>query len=65
MAHDQVLEMLEIFGEQVIPEYDTDRTHSTDHYRSLAEKRFPPFQHSLPEDLGVSVIPSSALLPLG
>ena len=65
MAHEQILEMIEVFGEQVIPEYDTDRTHSTDHYRAMAERRFPEFGYPLPDNLDVSVIPSSALLPLG
>ncbi|GIT46203.1 MAG: hypothetical protein Ct9H300mP12_07880 [Acidimicrobiales bacterium] len=29
LTHDQTLEMIELFGDQVIPEYDRDRTHST------------------------------------
>ncbi|GIT00725.1 MAG: hypothetical protein CM1200mP26_24370 [Acidimicrobiales bacterium] len=33
LTHDQTLEMIELFGDQVIPEYDRDRTHSTDRSR--------------------------------
>ena len=32
-AHEQVLEMIEVFGQQVIPEFDTDPEHSTTKYR--------------------------------
>ena len=65
MAHEQVLEMLEIFGQRVIPEFDKDPIHSTDRYRAEAQRKFPDFQYELPEDISVSVLPSNALLPLG
>jgi hypothetical protein len=64
MAHEQVLEMLEIFGQHVIPEFDKDPIHSTDHYRDEAQRKFPDFQYELPEGISVSVLPSNALLPL-
>ena len=65
LTHDQTLEMIELFGDQVIPEYDGDRTHSTDRYRAEARRRYPDFQYAIPEDIDVSVIPTTALLPLG
>jgi len=65
LTHDQTLEMIELFGDQVIPEYDGDRTHSTDRYRATAQRRFPDFQYAVPEGIDVSVIPTTALLPLG
>ena len=34
-------------------------------YRAMAERRFPEFSYPLPDNLDVSVLPSSALLPLG
>ena len=64
IEHDEIMEMLEVFGTQVIPEYDTDPVHSTDHYRATAQRRYPDFQYPLPEGIGVEVIPDTALLPL-
>ena len=61
---DQTLEMVELFGDQVIPEHDGDRVHSTDRYRAQAQRRFPDFQHPIPEGIDVSIIPTTALLPL-
>jgi len=65
MSHEQHLEMIEVFGDQVIPEYDRDRTHSTDKYRAQAQRSFPDFQYPVPEDIDVEVLPTSAILPLG
>ncbi len=62
---EQVARYQEVGCDQVIPEYDRDRTHSTDRYRATAQRRFPDFQHSVPEGIDVSVIPTTALLPLG
>ena len=42
-AHEQVLEMIEIFGTHVIPEFDKDPVHSTTKYRRNAVPRFPTF----------------------
>ena len=64
LTYDQTLEMIELFGDQVIPEHDGDRTHSTDRYRAQAQRRFPEFQYPIPEGIDVSVIPTTALLPL-
>ncbi len=41
LYHDEILEMLELFGDKVIPEFDKDRTHSTDYYRATAKPKYP------------------------
>lgn len=63
MAHEEILEMLELFGDKVIPEFDNDPTHSTTRYRQQAIRRFPEFSHPVP-DINVEIIPNTALLPL-
>ena len=63
--HEEVLEMIELFGSKVIPNFDTDPEHSTTRYRREAVRKHPAFGHPLPENLEVSVIPANALLPLG
>jgi len=42
-THEQSLEMIEVFGKHVIPEFDTDPVHSTTRYRQNAVPRFPVF----------------------
>ncbi|MCQ3815037.1 MAG: hypothetical protein KTU85_11570 [Acidimicrobiia bacterium] len=42
-THVQTLEMIEVFGKYVIPEFDQDPVHSTTRYRSNAEPQFPVF----------------------
>jgi len=65
MHHDEVLECLELFGDKVIPEFDTDRKHSTDYYREQAKPKFGTFSRPLPENVEwPTVIPESALKPL-
>ena len=61
--HEEVLECLELFGDKVIPEYDTDPVHSTTRFRQNAVPKYPAFNHPVP-DIDVTVIPESALLPL-
>ena len=63
--HDEVSEMIELFGTKVIPNYDGDPEHSTTRYRRNAKRKYPDFAHPLPEGLDVSIIPTNALLPLG
>ena len=63
--HDEVLEMIELFGTKVIPNFDTDPVHSTTRYRETAVRKHPDFAHPLPEGLEVEVIPTNALIPLG
>jgi alkanesulfonate monooxygenase SsuD/methylene tetrahydromethanopterin reductase-like flavin-dependent oxidoreductase (luciferase family) len=62
-SHEEVLECIELFGDKVIPEYDTDPVHSTTRYRQNAVPKYPVFNHPVP-DIDVTVIPESALLPL-
>ena len=64
MEHDEIDEMLEVFGTKVIPEYDPDPVHSTDRYRATAQRRYPDFEFPLPEGIDVALIPDTALLPL-
>ncbi|MBV8952412.1 MAG: LLM class flavin-dependent oxidoreductase [Actinobacteria bacterium] len=59
MPHDEVLEMIELFGTKVIPHFDTDPVHSTTHYRQTAKRRFPDFVEPVP-DVSVSLLPSNA-----
>ena len=54
---------IELFGDKVIPEFDTDPVHSTTRYRQAAAPKYPDFAHPVP-DIDVTVIPESALLPL-
>jgi alkanesulfonate monooxygenase SsuD/methylene tetrahydromethanopterin reductase-like flavin-dependent oxidoreductase (luciferase family) len=62
--HDEVLEMLELFGTKVIPNYDTDPEHSTTRYRREAKRKYPDYT-TLPDDLRApEVIPTNALKPL-
>ena len=37
MHDEEILATLELFGDQVIPEFDKDRTHSTDYYRATGQ----------------------------
>ena len=46
MHHDEILEMLELFGDKVIPEFDTDRVHSTDRYRAQAKPKYAHVQQA-------------------
>jgi alkanesulfonate monooxygenase SsuD/methylene tetrahydromethanopterin reductase-like flavin-dependent oxidoreductase (luciferase family) len=55
--HEEVLEMLEIFGNEVIPEYDTDPVHSTTKYRKSAARRYPDFAHPVPEGIDIATPP--------
>ncbi|MER3452184.1 MAG: LLM class flavin-dependent oxidoreductase [Acidimicrobiia bacterium] len=63
LQHAEVLEMLELFGDKVIPEFDPDPVHSTARYRQQARRKYPEFAHPVP-DVAVEVIPTSALKPL-
>ena len=61
MEHDEILEMLELFGTKVIPEFDLDPIHSTTRYREAAVRKYPDFGHPVP-DVSVEVLPTTALL---
>ena len=63
LQHDEVFEMLEVFGQKVIPEFDKDPVHSTTRYRETAQPKYPMF--NLPvADIQVPRIPANAILPL-
>lgn len=61
MAHEDVLEMLELFGTKVIPQFDEDPVHSTTHYRQTAKRKHPEVTATVP-DITVEVLPSNALV---
>ena len=63
--HEEVLEMIELFGSKVIPNFDTDPEHSTTRFRRAAQRKSPDFANPLPEGMDVTIIPENALLPLG
>ena len=63
MEHEEVFEMLEIFGQKVIPEFDTDPVHSTTRYRQQATPKYNKFNFPVPA-VHVPRIPANALLPL-
>jgi len=61
MAHEEVLEMLELFGTKVIPAFDRDPVHSTTRYRQTAQRKYPDFADPV-RDLSVEVLPTNALI---
>lgn len=63
LAHEEVLECLELFGDKVIPEFDRDAVHSTTRYRQQAVRKYPDHAAPVPE-VAVSVLPENALIPL-
>jgi alkanesulfonate monooxygenase SsuD/methylene tetrahydromethanopterin reductase-like flavin-dependent oxidoreductase (luciferase family) len=48
VSQEEALECLEVFGKQVIPEFDKDPVHSTTHYRAKAVPKYGPFEHEPP-----------------
>ena len=59
--NEEVIEMIELFGNKVIPQFDTDPVHSTTRYRETAQPKYPRFGHPVP-DVHHSVLPTSALI---
>lgn len=65
MSFEEHLEMLELFGDRVIPEFDRDPEISTAVYRRNAgAPKYPPFNHPVDPNLKHSVLPLSAILPV-
>lgn len=62
LYHDEVLEMIELFGQKVIPEFDKDKVHSTTRYREGAVSKYPPFAGPVPE-IQIDVLPRGARTP--
>ena len=60
LHRDEILELLETFGDKVIPEHDPDRTHSTDRYRATAKPKYPRFNKPLPDVEWPTLIPVTA-----
>lgn len=63
MELEEIYEMIEIFGDKVIPEFDKDPVHSTTRFRQNAVRKYPEFAHPVP-DIDIPLLPSSALKPL-
>ena len=62
VEHEEVLEMLELFGTKVIPEYDKDPVHSTTRYRETAKPKYQRWNRPI-ADIEIPVLPTNALLP--
>ena len=60
---DEVLEMLEVFGTKVIPQFDPDPVHSTTRYRQTAERKYSDFNFPVPEVI-VEELPTNARIQL-
>jgi len=54
---DEAMELLELFGDKVIPEHDPDRVHSTDRYRMAAQPKYATFAEPLPDVEWPTVLP--------
>jgi alkanesulfonate monooxygenase SsuD/methylene tetrahydromethanopterin reductase-like flavin-dependent oxidoreductase (luciferase family) len=61
VQHDEVLEIIEMFGTKVIPEFDPDPVHSTTRYRETARPKFMRFNRAVPE-IDIPVLPTNALI---
>ena len=61
MHHEEALEMIELFGDQVIPEFDKDPVHATTRARQTAQPRWPMFNNP-PLELAAQELPEHALL---
>jgi alkanesulfonate monooxygenase SsuD/methylene tetrahydromethanopterin reductase-like flavin-dependent oxidoreductase (luciferase family) len=61
MHHEQCLEVIELFGSKVIPEFDPDPVHSTTRYREQAVPKYPAFNNP-PPDIAPEVLPEHALI---
>ncbi|MFI6938676.1 LLM class flavin-dependent oxidoreductase [Streptomyces sp. NPDC050418] len=65
MTFDEHLEMVELFGDKVIPQFDTNPEHSTAVYRrNAAGPKYPSHNNPVPAELKHTVLPPSAILPL-
>jgi len=57
-THEQTLEMIEVFGKYVIPEFDKDPVHSTTRYRQNAKPQFPVFNGDVDPVVDAAVPPA-------
>ncbi|MCJ7671156.1 MAG: LLM class flavin-dependent oxidoreductase [Acidimicrobiia bacterium] len=60
MHPDEILELIELFGDKVIPEHDKDRVHSTDRYRAKAVPKYSRINEPLPDIVWPTVLPVTA-----
>ena len=60
LHRDEILELLELFGDKVIPEHDPDRVHSTTRYREQAVPKYQRLNEPLPDIEWPTVIPVTA-----
>jgi hypothetical protein len=57
--------MIELFGEQVIPNFDSAPEHSTAVYRrGAAGPKYPPYNNPVDPTLRHTVLPPAAIIPL-
>ena len=61
LHHDEIIELIELFGDKVIPEHDGDRVHSTDRYRATATPRYERFSKPLPDVEWPTVLPVTSM----
>jgi alkanesulfonate monooxygenase SsuD/methylene tetrahydromethanopterin reductase-like flavin-dependent oxidoreductase (luciferase family) len=61
LHRDEIIELLEVFGDRVIPEHDPDRVHSTDRYRATAKPKYPRFSKPLPDVEWPRLLPVTAM----
>ena len=65
MSFEEHLEMVELFGDRVIPEFDHNPEHSTAAYRrGAAGPKYPPLNTPVDPGLKHTVLPLSAILPV-
>ncbi len=58
--YEEILEMIEVFGDQVIPEFDKDRVHSTEKYRANAVRKHAEW-NAPPPDIKTTPPPSASM----
>jgi alkanesulfonate monooxygenase SsuD/methylene tetrahydromethanopterin reductase-like flavin-dependent oxidoreductase (luciferase family) len=61
LHRDEILELLELFGDKVIPTHDPDRVHSTDRYRATAKPKYGMFSKPLPDVEWPTVLPETSM----
>ena len=61
VSQDQCMEIIELFGGKVIPEFDKDPVHSTTRYRETAVPKYPVF-NTPPQDITPQELPEHALI---
>ena len=65
LSHEESLEMLELFGDQVIPNFDSTPEISTEVYRRGAGgPKYPPYNNPVDPSLRHTVLPPAAIIQL-